>query len=159
MITIDSQIWIYYFDPNAQENQNVRLWMNAILKTSEIVLNTIIPIEVSHNLYRIPKISPDNIEQLIFKWITQKNIKILQISNKEMLNALQILKSLRSKGIGGRDCLILATMELNEVNVLVTNDKNLLSLDYIKRIDPVFNPPLILEKGEKFNSKQYKERL
>ncbi|WP_457557727.1 type II toxin-antitoxin system VapC family toxin [Candidatus Harpocratesius sp.] len=158
MITIDSQIWIYYFDPNARENQNVHIWMNSNLKNAEIILNAIIPIEVAHTLYGIPNIPHDHIESLIFKWITQKNIKITKISNKEMINALQMLKVMRFKGVGGRDCLILATMHLYSVSTLVTNDKNLLSLVNFKRINPIFDPPLILEKGDKFNREYYQKK-
>ncbi len=146
MITIDSQIWIYFFDPNAPENENVRLWMNKNLQSSEIILSTIIPLEVAHNLYTIPKLSSITIEKLLFKWITQKNIKIADVSHREMVNALQMLKSLRPRRIGGRDCLILATMDLHNVGILVTNDKKLLNLDQYKRVIPIFNPPIIMEK-------------
>lgn len=159
MITIDSQIWIYFFDPNAKENKNVQLWMKDHLQTSEILLNIIIPTEVAHNLYSIPKISRDLIERLLFKWITQKNITIAELSNKEMINALQKLKLLRSQGIGGRDCLILATMEFFKLETIVTNDKNLLTQIELRRIDPVFDPPMVLEKGELFNLQKYKEKL
>lgn len=159
MITIDSQIWIYYFDPNAKENKNVLHWMRKHLQTSDILLNIIIPTEVAHNLYTIPKISRNLIEQLLFKWITQKNITIADLSNKEMINALQKLKTLRSHGIGGRDCLILATMDFFEVKTIVTNDKNLLIQTDLQRINPIFDPPLILERGESFNLQRYKENL
>ena len=159
MITIDSQIWIYYFDPNALENGNVSAWMKLNLKSKEILLSMIIPLEVAHNLYKIPKISPDQIEKLLFRWITQKNIMILDATQEEMISALQMLKFYRSKGIRGRDCLILSTMNLVNVEILVTHDKNLLVLDKFKRIDPVFNPPLILEKNQLFNVEEYQKKL
>lgn len=159
MITIDSQIWIYYFDPNALENGNVSAWMKLNLKSKEIILSMIIPLEVAHNLYKIPRISPDQIEKLLFRWITQKNILILDATQEDMISALQMLKYNRSKGIGGRDCLILSTMNLSKVEILVTHDKNLLMLEKFKRIDPVFNPPLILEKNQEFNVEEYQKRL
>ena len=148
MITIDSQIWIYYFDPNAPENANATQWMETKLISEEIALSAIIPLEVAHNLYSIPKFPLDQIERLIFRWITQKNIKILEISQKEMIYSLQLLKTYRSRGIGGRDCLILATMDPCNVDILVTHDKNLLKLDRFTRIDPVSNPPMVLKKVE-----------
>ena len=159
MITIDSQIWIYYFDPNALENGNVSTWMKLNLKSKEIILSIIIPLEVAHNLYKIPRMSPDQIEKLLFRWITQKNIMILDATQEEMISALQMLKYYRSKGIGGRYCLILSTMNLSKVEILVTHDKNLLMLEKFKRIDPVFNPPLILEKNQVFNVEEYQKRL
>ncbi len=56
MITIDSQIWIYYWDINALEHENVEIWLNGknndgILFKEEIVLSAIIPIEVGHHLF------------------------------------------------------------------------------------------------------------
>lgn len=156
MITIDSQIWIYYFDPNAPENHNVSQWMNANWKTANIALSTIIPLEVAHNLYNIPRMSSDQIEQLLFKWITQKNISILDATQKELIMALKTLKTNRSQGMGGRDCLIISTMTLNNVEVLVTHDKNLLRLTQFSRIDPVFNPPLVLEINQPLDEAEFK---
>ena len=62
MITIDSQIWIYYWDINALEHDNIKAWLNGtrddgILFKEEIVLNAIIPIEVAHHLYKIADLS------------------------------------------------------------------------------------------------------
>jgi len=156
LITIDSQIWIYYFDPNAPENRNVGQWMKTNLKTANIVLSTIIPLEVAHNLYNIPRMASDQIEQLLFKWITQKNISIQDATQKELIMALKSLKTNRSQGIGGRDSLIISTMTLNNVEVLVTHDKNLLRLTQFSRIDPVFNPPLVLEINQPLDEAEFK---
>ncbi len=150
MITIDSQIWIYYFDPNAPENPNVQKWMNSILPRETIILSTIIPMEVAHNLYAVPKVSKNDIEDLILKWITQENITIVDADQHNMLIALELIKSNRSKGIGGRDCIILASILNQDVETLVTHDKNILRVQNLHRIDPVFDPPLILGKGEEY---------
>ena len=55
MITIDSQIWIYYWDINAPEHDNIKTWLNGTEKDGtlfmeEIILSSIIPIEVAHHL-------------------------------------------------------------------------------------------------------------
>ena len=150
MITIDSQIWIYYFDPNALENLNVQKWMNSMLPNETMILSTIIPMEVAHNLYAVPKIDKDEVEDFILKWITQENITIVDADQHNMLIALELLKSNRSRGIGGRDCLILASMLTQDVETLVTHDKNLLRVRTLQRIDPVIDPPLILNKGEEY---------
>ena len=70
--------------------------------------------------------------------------------------ALKSLKTNRSQGIGGRDSLIISTMTLNNVEVLVTHDKNLLRLTQFSRIDPVFNPPLVLEINQPLNEVEFK---
>ena len=70
--------------------------------------------------------------------------------------ALKSLKTYRSQGIGGRDSSIISTMTLNNVEVLVTHDKNLLRLTQFSRIDPVFNPPLVLEINQPLDEAEFK---
>ncbi|TFF99566.1 MAG: type II toxin-antitoxin system VapC family toxin [Promethearchaeota archaeon] len=155
LLTIDSQIWIYYFDPNAKENKNVEKWFEGILAKEEIMLSSIIPLEVAHNLYAVPDLDKLSTENLILKWVTQENITFIPVDTNIMLLALELLKANRSKGIGGRDCLILASMLAKDVEALVTHDKNLLKITSLLRIDPVFVPPLILNKGEEFNDSTF----
>ncbi|MHA1519519.1 MAG: type II toxin-antitoxin system VapC family toxin [Promethearchaeota archaeon] len=159
LVTVDSQIWIYYFDPNATENANVKKWMDKILKTYQIVISSIIPLEVSHNLYRIPHLSPGATEKLLFQWVTQENIHIIDATQTEMLNAMKMLKNYHSMGIGGRGCLILSAMNSQKVDTIVTHDKNLLSLTEYHRIDPVFPLPLIIKKNQPFQAEIFKENL
>lgn len=158
MITIDSQIWIYCFDSNAKENTNVQKWFEEVLLKEQIMLSTIIPLEVSHNLYAVPKIDKNSTENLILNWITLENINFVSIDSHIMLIALELLKANRGKGIGGRDCLILASMLTKDIETIVTNDKNLLRIESLRRIDPVFDPPLILNKGEVFDESKYTSR-
>ncbi len=155
MIAIDSQIWIYYFDPNAIANTSVQKWFEGILANEQIMLSTIIPLEVSHNLYAVPKLDKISTEKLILKWVTQENITFVPVDTDIMLIALELLKSNRSKGVGGRDCLILASMLSKDVETIVTNDKNLLRITSLLRIDPVFDPPLILNKGKEFDESKF----
>lgn len=73
--------------------------------------------------------------------------------------ALKIVAKNRTKGIGGTDALLLATMEQEQINTIVTHDKILLELINLRRIDPVFNPPLVLEIGERFDLNEFKRRI
>ncbi len=55
MITIDSQILIYYWDSSAKEHKNITNWLNGknkdgILFNKDIILSAIIPVEVG-NIY------------------------------------------------------------------------------------------------------------
>lgn len=149
-ITIDSQIWIYYFDPHADENENVSKWMDNALIQEEISLSVIIPMEVAHRLYRIKKLSKSNLDRLLLKWITKENINIMSADNQILLISLELMKKYQDEGIGGRDCLILATMYANEIDTLITHDKNLLKIMNVKRIDPVESPPLVLHINQEF---------
>jgi hypothetical protein len=168
MITIDSQIWIYYWDINALEHDNIKAWLNGtrddgILFKEEIVLNAIIPIEVAHHLYKIADLSKEldkeTIEDLILSLISSENCQIIDIDAILLVNVINKMKDYSSLGIGGRDTLILATMDRLKVQTIITHDKNVLALNQYKRIDPVFNPPLILGIGEDFNFQDFQEKL
>jgi predicted nucleic acid-binding protein len=122
-------------------------------------LSYIIPIEVAHNLYKIPKIDKEYIERLLFKWITQDNIKIIHTDQLMLLDNLQLLKEFRMKGIGGRDCLILASMNQYKIKKIITHDKNILALNNYHRLDPVFDPPLDLPIGCELDLDIFKKRM
>lgn len=149
-ILIDSMIWIYFFDKNSLENIYVEPWMKKILKTESIILPSIIPLEVGHNLYDIPRIDLEIIKNLLMKWLTQENITIINLDELVMVQALEQLKKLRQTGIGGRDCIILSSMILNDVKM---------DLKTIVRIDPGFKTPLKWEFGENFDRKQFERKL
>ena len=44
-----------------------------------------------------------------------------------MLKALDILKSLKDQGVGGRDSIILASMQLYDIQTIATHDKRSLA--------------------------------
>jgi len=168
MITIDSQIWIYYWDINALEHKNIKNWLNGkekdgILFKEDIVLSAIIPIEVGHHLYKVADLSKDldkeTIEELILALISTENCQIIDIDSILLVDVVQKMKAYSLLGIGGRDTLILATMDRLKVSTIATHDKNILSLKKYRRIDPAFDPPLILEINEEFDENDYKLRL
>ena len=49
---IDSNIWIYYFDNTLPEHQSVCSYVDTLIDTENIVVTSIIVIEVCHYLYR-----------------------------------------------------------------------------------------------------------
>jgi predicted nucleic acid-binding protein len=164
LISIDSQIWIYYLDANAVENKNVLRYLDGkeedgILFKEKILITTIIPLEVAHNFFRNEEIDPEKAYEIITNTFHLQNLEIKEVSMALMEEALKILAKNRKKGIGGRDAIILATLEQEQVDTIITHDKNLLELKNLRRIDPVFNPPLLLETGEKFDQTEFKEKL
>lgn len=168
MITIDSQIWIYYWDINSKAYKNVNNWLNGskkdgILFKEEIILSVIISIEVGHYLFKLANIGngldKDTVEDLILSLISSENVQLIDIDAILFVDVIQKMKEYSSMGIGGRDTLILATMDELKVNTIATHDKNILTLKKYRRIDPVFDPPLILESGEDFNKQDFQEKI
>lgn len=168
MITIDSQIWIYYWDINAIEHENIKNWMNGaendgILFKEDIILNSIIPIEVGYHLYKKADLSKEldkeTIEDLLLALISNESCLIIDVDAILLVDVIQKMKKYSPLGIGGRDTLILATMDRLKVSTIATHDKNILALKNYKRIDPVFETPLILEIDEDFDNQDFQEKL
>lgn len=168
MISIDSQIWIYYWYPKAKEHSTVKNWIegsnkDGIIHRELVILSAIIPLEIGHNLYKIAKSSEildvESVANILFSLISNENVKIIDFDSILLVNAIQKMKNYSILGIGGRDTLILATMDKFGLKTIATHDKNILALDEYKRIDPVFNPPLVLEEGERFNEIEFKTKL
>ena len=63
------------------------------------------------------------------------------------------------RAYGERDCLIISPMSSHHVNFLVPRDKNLYLITEFKRIDPIFNHPMILEKNILLNLEEFKEMI
>ena len=157
---IDSQIWIYYIDPNAEENENVNLLIegsnkNGVLFREKIISNPVIPVEVAHSFFANTKLQIDDSYDLVISLFNFENIEIKDFDIENLFDCLKILANFRTQGIGGRDAMILATMKKYYIPTLVTYVKNLLRLTELNRIDPIFNPPLVLEIGNEFDERMY----
>lgn len=160
---IDSQIWIYYLDPNAEENEKVTLFMegshkNGVLFTEKIISNPVIPMEVAHSIFANLSLSIVDSYEVVTSIFNAENIELKDFDKENLFDGLKILANYRMQGIGGRDAMLLATMKKYNVPTLVTNDKNLLKLTELKRIDPIFDPPLVLEVEIGFDEDMYSNR-
>ena len=111
-ITIDSMIWIYYFDPNSMENENVKTWMNSdpdALKTSkEIVINTIIPLEVLHTIGRRTELDYSTAYNAMMSLTSLDKVTIHQFDLDSLKITLDYFSEYRFRGIGARDTSIIS---------------------------------------------------
>ena len=110
MITIDSQIWIYYWDINAIEHENIKEWLNGknkdgILFKEDIFLSAIIPIKVGHHLYKTADLSKDldkeTIEDLLLALISTENCQIIDIDAILLVDVIHKMQKNSPLGIGG----------------------------------------------------------
>jgi predicted nucleic acid-binding protein len=169
MITIDSQIWIYFFDAKALEHHNVASWMEGdekekgALFSEDILLSSIIPVEVAHHLFKLPRqdktITADLVESTLIDWLSWEKCHFADIDQFLVLETLKILSQESAKGMGGRDALILATMGRLGVQTIITHDKGFLSLQDYRRIDPCFKEPLVLDIGEEFDLNVFRTKI
>jgi predicted nucleic acid-binding protein len=154
MIAIDSMIWIYNCDTNSNEHRNVRRWLRGyekrkgILQSEQILLNTVITMEVLHNLRRVARLPANLVYDYVSKMISMNNIFTESLDIALVQESMQVLEDYYEYGIGGRDATILASMRRNGVKRLATHDRNLLSVLDIERVDPTVDPPIVTSIGE-----------
>ena len=96
---------------------------------------------------------------MLLSLISSEPCQLIEIDAILLIDVIQKMKKFSPFGIGGRDTLILATMDKLKVNTIATHDKNILALTSYRRIDPVFDPPLILEIGDGLNNRDFQEKL
>jgi predicted nucleic acid-binding protein len=154
MIAIDTMLWIYNVDVKAREHRNVTSWLEGkrgkgVIETEDVLVNTVIAMEMVHNLRRVAKLPAEYVYDYVLGILTLRNL-VLDPLNLDALNeSISTFEDYFHYGIGGRDATVLASMRRHGVTTIATHDKNLLSVREIERIDPTHDPPLILRKGEK----------
>ena len=134
MIFIDSNIWCYYFDTSAKEHQKTSSYIDSVLGKKEIVMNSLVIMEISH--YLIKNLGSvkgrEKTEQLLeFPFIVE------DFNYDLLLNSIEMISHYTHTGIGGRDSTILATMKKLGIKQLVTHDKAFKKIDFIEVVDPI----------------------
>ncbi len=154
MIAIDSMIWIYNCDAKAPEHKNVRLWLEGeknqkgIIDSEEILVNTVIVMEVVHNLRRRAQLPSELVYGYVLNMVTLRNMTVAPLDGELLHVGMHAFERYYKYGIGGRDATILAAMLKWKTDTIATHDENLLKITDFKRVDPTYYPPRILEMGE-----------
>lgn len=127
MMFIDSNMWCYYFDRRLPEHEHVRGPMREIIKTEEIICNTIIVMEVAHYLVR--HLPADVARKKITYFTDLRNMKLVEFNRQMMMEALEnLLEYAYTYGLGGRDATIIATLKSTNIKKILTHDKTLKQL-------------------------------
>lgn len=155
--TIDSNIWIYAFDRKNPGHQNIRKWLNENLEKMSLRVNIIVVLEVLHNLTKDPRVEFEIPFSYVNDILSLSNIEIIDLKLINFRIIANNLASLRHLGIGGRDAIILSV--LKEGETIITHDKNLLMNTTYRRIDPYFDPTMIIEVNKKFDPLIFKENF
>ena len=134
MILIDSNIWAYYFDSSLNEHKSVIKPLETSLKKEQAVVNAMVVIETLH--YLVKRLGPivGGEKGRVFMAL---GLPLFPIDSIVIEISLQKLCEFTHLGIGGRDASILATMEIEGINQIMTHDQAFKRLPDIKVIDPV----------------------
>ena len=108
MLTIDTNIWAYYFDGDCPEHGSVVRPVEKALKSEQISVNTIIVMELAHFLVKSlgPLIGGEKLDQFL-----RFPLVITDFDYQHTLSAIEMLKKYSHLGLGGRDATLLAMMD------------------------------------------------
>ncbi|HEY4674388.1 MAG TPA: type II toxin-antitoxin system VapC family toxin, partial [Nitrososphaerales archaeon] len=99
-----------------------------------IIINNITLVEVGHYLRRLPK------EEFLDRMSQIQNLSTLTLIDLDATvtdDAVEMLPEYSSKGLGGRDCIIIATMKLSKINRIATHDQDFREVKGLRVVDPI----------------------
>ena len=133
MIYIDSNYWIYWLDERLPEHPHVEKTMKGAIQEG-VAINRVTLLEVAHYLRMLQK------QMFIQQMAAIQNLASLTVFDLDarISNlAIEMLPEQAPKGLGGRDCVILATMKVTGVESIATHDRAFNSAQGIKIIDEI----------------------
>lgn len=134
MILIDSNIWCYYFDESCKEHETVAKSLEKTLAKEEILVNTVIIIELAHFL--IKNLGPVTGKKKLEKFL-EFPMAIQDLDYKQARESIDLLCEYSHLGIGGRDSTLLSSMKKTKTKKILTHDAAFKRIDWLKVLDPV----------------------
>lgn len=134
MLTIDTNIWAYYLDDGSPFYNRVARPVEDALKSQQIVINTVIVMEVSHFLVR--NLGPIDGAKKLATFLGFP-FSVVDFDYRSALGAVEMLKRYSYLGIGGRDATVLGMMERLKMTSIMTHDGAFKKVDWLEAVDPV----------------------
>ena len=132
-VYVDSNYWIYWMDRRQPEHRFVSRTMRAAIREG-ILLNLTTLMEVAHYFRALAE---PEFSSRINKLRNLRTLTLVELDAGIANEALKILSRYANFGMGGRDAVILATMQLHGVKRILTHDKDFRQARGIKVIDPI----------------------
>ena len=133
LIYVDSNYWIYWIDSRLPEHKyTIEVMKSAIL--NGIILNFVTLIEIAHYLRRLPSTEYSRILERIQNLST---LTLIDLDDQVTQRTLEIIPEYAQRGLGGRDCAIIATMRLYGVNRIATHDKAFKNIEGLYVVDSI----------------------
>ena len=130
---IDANYWICWFDERFPEHIYVNESMQSAIRGG-VVLSTVTLMEVAHYF----RILPVNVLEEKIEMITSlSTLTLVDFTYTILQSSISFLSKYSISGLGGRDCVILATMKAAGSKVLLTHDKAFKKVRGIKIIDEI----------------------
>ncbi len=137
MIYVDTNYWIYWLDSRLPEHDYVREIMHEAIENG-MTTNYVTLLEVAHYIRNLPK---KEFLEHIGSIQSLSTLTLTDLDNQTVTPAVELVPSFSSKGLGGRECTIIASMRLAGVRKIATHDQ---AFKRIEGIDVVDDVPLKL---------------
>jgi predicted nucleic acid-binding protein len=134
MILIDSNVWCYYFDESCREHEAVVKSVEKTLAKEDILINTVIIIELAHFL--IKNLGPVTGKKKLQKFL-EFPMTIQDLDYEQVREAIELFCEYSHLGIGGRDATLLSAMKKTGTKKILTHDVAFKRVDWLEVIDPV----------------------
>lgn len=133
MIYVDSNYWIYWLDERLPEHPHVEKTMKGAIKEG-VVINRVTLMEVAHYMRMLPK---QKFIQQVGAIQNLATLTLFDLDARISNTAVGMLPEQAPKGLGSRDCVILATMKATGIESIATHDRAFKSVRGIKVIDEI----------------------
>ena len=137
MIYVDANYWIYWFDRRLPEHQHVLKVMRRAVREG-VVMNLVTLMEVAHFFRYLPT---GEFREKIERIQNLENLKLFALDEELTELSLEHLVKNAKVGIGGRDSIILATMEVAGTRRIATHDEVFKRIRGLNVIDPIPREP------------------
>ena len=133
LIYIDANYWIYWFDRRLPEHNYVNGAMQNAIREG-VVVNTVTLMEVAHYLRNL---STSILNEKIKIITSLSTLTLVDFNSGILKSSINFLSTYSQSGLGGRDCVILATMKAMNSKELLTHDRAFKKVNGIKVIDEI----------------------
>lgn len=130
---VDANYWIYWFDERLPEHNSVNGAMQSAIREG-VVVNTVTLMEVAHYFKGLPT---DVLDEKMKTITGLSTLSLVDFTSSILQSSINFLSAYSPSGLGGRDCVILATMKAIGSKVLLTHDRAFRRVKGIKIIDEI----------------------
>lgn len=121
MLLVDSDTWIFYLDASLPEHGRVGSRLRPLLDATDVLLTTVVQVEVAHYIVRRMGPTGDEALRLFFDYPAE----IASLGPEDVGPAVDLLRRFAADGLGGRDATLLHAARSHDVSLICSSDKAL----------------------------------
>lgn len=121
MLLVDADTWIFYLDASLPEHARVGSRLPPLLEAEDVLLTTVVQVEVAHYIVRRMGPAGEEALRLFFDYPAE----IASLGPEDVGPAVDLLRRFAGEGVGGRDATLLQAARSRGVSLICSSDKAL----------------------------------